>query len=198
MQDRYRETLRLLHRHGFHPLTDRKLLDVGCGDGSLLRESMQWGMKLSHIAGIELREDPVATALELSPGMDVRCGSATNLPWPDGTFDLVGAHTVFTSILDLRMRREVAAEMQRVLRPGGAVLWYDFTFDNPRNPDVRGIKQSEVRALFPTYDAHLRRISLAPPIARRIPVALLSVAYPVLASLPILRTHCLGLLVKPA
>ncbi len=171
---------------------------MGCGDGSLLRETLQWGIKLSNLAGIELRQDQVSIALERTPTIDVRCGSATSLPWPDATFDLVGAHTVFTSILDERMRDDVASEMRRVLKPGGAVLWYDFTFDNPRNPDVRRIKQSEVRALFPTFDAHMRAISLAPPIARRIPSPLLAVAYPLLASLPPLRTHCLGLLVKPA
>ena len=39
--------------------------------------------------------------------------------------------------------------MWRWVRPGGGVLWYDFTFDNPRNPDVRGVPLARVRELFP-------------------------------------------------
>lgn len=198
IQDRYRETLRLLHGLGFHPLVEKTLLDVGCGDGRFLGESLLWGMKPANVAGIELRTDQVVLALGRMPNVDVRVGSGTELPWPDAAFDIVGAHTVFTSILDRGMRSQVASEMQRVVKPGGAILWYDFTFDNPKNPDVRGIKQSEVRALFPTFKAHLRRISLAPPIARRLPGRLLAVGYPLLASIPPLRTHCLGVLVKPA
>jgi SAM-dependent methyltransferase len=197
LHDRFRATLRLLERHGFHPLTDVRFLDVGCGDGAMLRYFVQWGAQPANLAGIDLRPEAVAISRELSPNLDVRSGSATSLPWADASFDLVAAHTVFTSILDARMRREVAAEMDRVLRPGGAVLWYDFTFDNPRNPDVRGVKRAEILALFPGFEAHLRRISLAPPIARRIPAALLPVLYPLLASLPPLRTHVLGLLRKP-
>ncbi len=130
--------------------------------------------------------------------MDVRAGSAAALPWRDGSFDLVLQQTVFTSILDGQMRRTVAAEMTRVLRPGGAVLWYDFVYDNPDNPDVRGAPAREVRGLFPGFAADLVRITLAPPIARRIPAAALPLLYPLLAALPFLRTHRLGLLVKPS
>ena len=76
------------------------------------------------------------------------------------------------------------------------MLWYDFAYDNPRNPDVRGVRASEVRSLFDGLDVHLRRITLAPPIARRIPDLLLPVFYPLLSAVPLLRTHYLGLLTK--
>ena len=42
----------------------------------------------------------------------------------------------------------------------------------------------------------LTRITLAPPVARRIPAPLLPLLYPALAALPFLRTHCLGVLVS--
>jgi SAM-dependent methyltransferase len=149
------------------------------------------------LAGIELRPEPVAIARYLSPNIDVRCGNAAQIPWPDASFELVCQYTVFSSILDPQMRRQIAAEMNRVLRPGGAVLWYDFMYNNPRNPDVRGIKADEIRSLYPGFQLHLRRITLAPFIARRLPEPLLPVLYPLLATIPLLRTHYLGLLVKP-
>jgi SAM-dependent methyltransferase len=197
LHERYLATLRLLRAHGYHPLGPLRLLDVGCGDGNMLRQFLDWGAAPERLAGIELREGPVATARRLLPQVDVRVGSATALPWADRSFDLVCQHTVFTSVLDDGWRRQIAAELARVLRPGGAVLWYDFAFDNPANPDVRGIQPGAVRALFPGYTPHLARITLAPPVARRLPEALLPVAYPLLAALPLLRTHVLGLLVKP-
>lgn len=196
IQERHRETLRLLAAYGFHPLSGMRILDVGCGDGNMLRQFLQWGAAPERLAGIELRPDPVQKARHFNPNLDVRCGSATELPWPDASFDLVCQHTALTSILDPAMKRQIATEMSRVLRPGGAVLWYDFMYNNPRNPDVRGVKAGEIRSLFPGFEIHLRRITLAPPIARCLPESLLPVLYPLLAAIPPLRTHYLGLFIK--
>jgi SAM-dependent methyltransferase len=113
-----------------------------------------------------------------------------------GHFDLVCQHTVFTSILDPVLRQQIASEMARVLRPGGAVLWYDFLYDNPRNPDVRGAGAKEIRDLFQSFDIHLSKVTLAPFIERRLPKLGLPLWYWLLTSLPPLRTHYLALLVK--
>lgn len=197
IHERHRQTLRLLQVAGYHPLSNLDILDVGCGDGNMLRQFLQWGAVPERLAGIELRSEPVQKACYLNSNLDVRCGSATELPWPDASFDLVCQHTVFTSILDPEMKRQIAGEMNRVLRSGGAVLWYDFMYDNPRNPDVHGVKTDEIRLLFPGFGIHLHRITLAPPIARRLPESLLPVLYPLLAAISLLRTHYLGLLGKP-
>ena len=155
-----------------------------------------WGAEQNNLAGIDLQTEEVERAKRVLPGADLITGDASKLPWEDSQFDLVSQHTVFTSILDRGMRNAVASEMKRVLRPGGGVLWYDFTYNNPRNPDVQGVKAEEVAELFPGFDIHLKRITLAPPIARRIPTRMLPVVYPVLSILPMTRTHLLGLLVK--
>ena len=70
------------------------------------------------------------------------------MPWADGTFALVVTWTVFSSILSGPARAAVAAEIVRVLRPGGALLYYDFAWNNPRNPNVRGVRSREVTRLF--------------------------------------------------
>ncbi|MBN1681628.1 MAG: class I SAM-dependent methyltransferase [Anaerolineae bacterium] len=197
IQQRYRATLRMLHTAGFHPLCHQRILDVGCADGVMLRQFLQWRAQPGNLHGIDLRPGPVNAARRLCPNLDIRCGSAVDLPWPDASFDLVCQHTVFTSILSPDMKRQIAAEMARVLRPGGAVLWYDFMYNNPRNPNVRGVKQREIRALFPGFDGRLQRVTLAPLIARHIPESWLPLLYPVLAVFPPLRTHYLGLFVKP-
>jgi hypothetical protein len=57
--------------------------------------------------------------------------------------------------------------MRRVVRPGGLILWYDFWI-NPINPQTRGIRRAEIRALFHGSRYAFRRVTLAPPIARRL------------------------------
>lgn len=94
------------------------------------------------------------------------------------------------------MAHNVAAEVQRLLKAGGAVVWYDFRYNNPYNPHVRGMTKGHIQQLFPTFTFHLRTITLLPPLARRLG-ALTPLLYSRLARLPILRTHYLGLLVKP-
>jgi SAM-dependent methyltransferase len=198
VHERYRETLRLLNSTNYQSLTEVRFLDIGCGDGSLLRQFLQWGAQPKNLAGIELRPDAATLAQHLSPNLDIRCGSATELPWSNNDFNLIGLHTVFTSIFDLKMKQQIVGEISRVLRPGGAVLWYDFMYNNPRNRDVRGVRCREIAQLFPNFRLKLHRITLAPPIARRIPASWLAVLYPALAAFPFLRTHYLGLLIKPS
>jgi hypothetical protein len=108
------------------------------------------------------------------------------------------AFTVFSSILDGAVQQRLADAMWRWLRPGGAVLWYDFVVNNPRNPDVRGVPLARVRRLFPaasTIDA--RRITLVPPLARAL-CRLHPALYTLANTLPLLRTHRLAWLQKPS
>jgi len=77
-------------------------------------------------------------------------GNAVKLPWPNQTFDIVYQGLVFSSILVTEMRRRVASEMLRVVKKSGVILWYDFFFNDPHNPHVRGIRAQEMRSLFST------------------------------------------------
>jgi hypothetical protein len=57
--------------------------------------------------------------------------------------------------------------MVRVLRPGGLIIWYDFWF-NPTNRQTQGIRPAEIRRLFPHCTHTFYRLTLAPPLARRL------------------------------
>jgi SAM-dependent methyltransferase len=202
---RVREVIRLLKRERAFPLQERRILEVGCGSGDWLLDFERWGAARHNLAGIEL--DPARAAIAgmrlavardergaiLSPGADVRAGDATTLPWADASFDMVLQSTVFTSILDFAVKRAVAAEILRVLAPGGFVLWYDFFFDNPANRAVRGIKKREIAALFPDCTLRARRITLAPPLTRRL-VPMTWIGAAVLEKLKLLNTHYLAVI----
>jgi len=93
------------------------------------------------------------------------------------------------------LKRAVASEMLRVLKPGGVILWFDFRVNNPSNAQVRGVSAREIRLLFEGCEVQLAPVLLAPPLGRLIagwswPLAEL------LHCLPLLRTHYAGLIRK--
>jgi SAM-dependent methyltransferase len=196
IQERERRLLTLLQRHGFAFLDTYKILEIGCGTGYWLREFIKWGARPENIAGVELLSDRVTEAKKLCPEtVQVQCGSAAALAFPSATFDLVLQSTVFISVLDASMKQQMAAEMPRVVKRDGLILWYDYHVNNPWNADVRGIKRQEISQLFPGCRIQLQRITLAPPLVRLLaPYSWL--ACHLLGKAPWLCTHYLGVIRK--
>ena len=191
LQERQRAEWRLWARLGWHDLAGRRYCEVGCGAGGVLLEALRAGFAPAHLAGIELLPERHALAREvLPPAVALHLGDAAEAPIAPGSQDVVAQHTVFSSLLDDAFQARLAAAMWRWVRPGGGVLWYDFTVDNPRNRDVRGVPLARVRALFPQGRVSHRRVTLAPPIARRA-CRLHPALYTALNTLPLLRTHLL-------
>jgi len=194
-RERRHQTEQWLRRAGLLPLTDKRILDVGCGAGKALAEFEVWGAKPDHLFGVDLLPDRIRQAQEQFPALSFQPANAERLPFPNQSFDLVLAFTVFSSILEPQMARNVRGQIQRVLRRGGGVLWYDFCLNNPFNPQVRGISRRGVQRLFSRFDCCLESLTLLPPLARRLGF-LTPWLYPALAAFPFLRTHYLGLLIK--
>jgi SAM-dependent methyltransferase len=197
VQERQRAMLRLFVRLGWTDLSARRVLEVGCGTGGNLLELLRAGFAPRNLVGIELLPDRFAQAMQTLPsGVTLMQGDASLVNLPDESEDIVLQSTVFSSLLDLPFQWRLAQAMWRWVRPGGGVLWYDFTVDNPRNPDVRGVPAARIRDLFPGGRVQYQRITLAPPIARRV-CALHPSLYPVFNALPFLRTHVLAWIEKP-
>jgi ubiquinone/menaquinone biosynthesis C-methylase UbiE len=194
-QQREKAILQALARYNMNDLSDKKILDVGCGTGGVLRDIIKYGASPGNSSGIDLLPDRIDRAKHVSPNIDFKCGSAEELPWDNEFFDIILSFTVFSSILDWRMRQRVASEILRVLKPDGIIIWYDYYMSNPRNPDVRGVKKKEIKQLFPncTFDFH--RITLAPPITRLIAPYSWFLCY-LLERLKFLNTHHLAVIRK--
>ena len=175
------------------PLTGLKILDVGCGYGHFLGLLRTLGAAPSDLHGVDLLPERIELARARHPDLDFVIGNGEELPYPHGAFDLVLLFSVLTSILDPRVQANLAAEARRMLRPGGAILWYDLRYDNPWNPHVRGLRRREITRLFPDLIPALQTTTLLPPLARRLG-PFTPVLYPLLARIPLLRTHQLGLL----
>ena len=98
------------------------VLDVGCGGGRTIN-------KLANVAdkvhGIDYSEESVATAHRINTRwidigrVSIREGTVSQLPFPDGTFDLVTA--IETHLFWPDLPKDMG-EIFRVLRPGGALL----------------------------------------------------------------------------
>ena len=186
----------LLARAGLFPLDARRVLDVGCGNGNWMLEFLQWGADPSSVSGIDLMPSRVERARARIPQADIRQGSAARLPWADASFDLVSQFMLFMNVFEPQLKSEIAKEMLRVLKPGGAILWFDLRVNNPRNPQTRGLRVAEIRALFPACRVELQSAVLAPPLSR----AIAGWARPIAEALhvfPILRTHYAGLIRRP-
>ena len=195
LAERRRLTRRVLDEAGWIPIGTRRILEVGSGGGSELAWLRELGAEPSRLVGVDLLEDRVASAKTTYPDLEFRQGNAEHLDFPDGTFDLVMALTVFSSIFDRTMAANIAAEIIRVLRPGGGLLWYDVRYDSNSNRNVHAMRAETVTALFAPLDGRLRTVTLLPPLARRLG-PLTGGAYPALARMPTLRSHLLGLLRK--
>ena len=149
------------------------------------------GFAPEHLAGIELLPERHAAARDRLPtAVELTLGDATQCRLLPECADIVMQATVFSSLLDDAFQQRLAEVMWSAVKPGGGVLWYDFTVDNPRNPDVRGVPLARVRELFPQARVEAQRVTLAPPIARAA-TRLHPSLYTLLNTMPFLRTHLL-------
>jgi SAM-dependent methyltransferase len=197
LQERQRALLALFARIGWADLASKRLLEVGCGGGANLLELLRFGFAPEHLSGVELLPDRHAQARRVLPeALALHGGDALQLDLPAASQDAVFVSTVFSSLLDDAFQQRLADAMWRWLAPGGGVLWYDFTMNNPRNPDVRGVPLKRVRQLFPHGIVQFRRVTLAPPIARTVTRVHPSL-YTLFNTVPMLRSHVLGWIAKP-
>ena len=195
-QERHRRIAQGLVRHFGMDVGGLRALEVGCGAGGNLLELIALGFRPEHLIGNDLLPERIAVARERLPAaVTLLPGDALALDVAPGSLDIVYQSTVFSSILDAGFRAALAQRMWEWLRPGGAVLWYDFAFDNPANRDVRGVKPAEIRRLFPRGTVHARSVTLAPPIARQLaPVH--PILYTLANAITLLRTHRLCWIIK--
>jgi ubiquinone/menaquinone biosynthesis C-methylase UbiE len=103
----------------------RRVLDVGCGTGRLLRELARLAPRVEDLQGVDPAPSMVAVAAEASAGdprIQVRQGFAEQLPFDDGSFDLLVSSTSFDHWSDQLMGLQ---ECARVLEPGGRLVLSD-------------------------------------------------------------------------
>lgn len=145
-------------------LSPASVLEVGSSDGWRL-ESMRRTWPAARCAGVDPSAEAISAGAERYPELDLRRGTADDLPFEDGSFDLV----VLGFCLYLCDRSDlfrIAAEVDRVLAPRGHIAIYDFHASQPhRNPYTHSAEMASYKMdyarLFdwnPAYHSVLRRM----------------------------------------
>ncbi|GAA3368576.1 hypothetical protein GCM10020367_07500 [Streptomyces sannanensis] len=98
----------------------RRVLDLGCGDGLLLELLAGSESDEREVAGVDLSpaELELARRRPLLADAALLEARAQDLPFTDGSFDACVSHMALMLMSDVE---QVAAEVARVLRPGGVL-----------------------------------------------------------------------------
>ena len=98
--------------------------DVGCGYGRILQDLANRGFVNLH--GCDMSTDAIAEAAVQVPSAQVVRGYSNCLPWPTSFADLVLCMAVLSYSTSEDEATRVAAEIGRVVRPGGFLYLTDF------------------------------------------------------------------------
>lgn len=195
--DERRNTLEtLLREHGYLPLGEKRILDVGCGSGGEFTSLEKLGALPENFFGVDLSEARVAASRLQYPKSTFHCCNAEHLDFPDESFDLILFCTVFSSILSDVTAENVAREAKRLLKRGGSIVWYDFRYPSPTNPNTRPMPRRKFEKLYDGFHVDARKITVLPPLARRLGRAN-ALLYRALGRIPLLNSHYMALLTKP-
>jgi ubiquinone/menaquinone biosynthesis C-methylase UbiE len=191
LQRQEQAVLRLLRKERVDSLAGTRILEVGCGGGSELRNFIKYGSDPELLYGVDILEDRIAQGKRINPDLNLLQLNAEHLPFEDDSFDIVCQFVMFTSILDASTKVRIADEMLRVLKPEGLIIWYDYFVSRPGNNSVKGVSRKEIVELFPGCHIQTQKVTLAPPLSRAIvPRSKMLAIF--LEKLPFLRTHYLA------
>jgi ubiquinone biosynthesis O-methyltransferase len=102
------------------PLSGKRVLDVGCGDGTYTLGAAERG---AQVVGIDTSSEMVAAskrrASEKNVNIELLIADVTKLPFAAARFDVVLAVTVLCFVADVNI---AVRELVRVLVPGGRVV----------------------------------------------------------------------------
>ncbi|MCP4711669.1 MAG: class I SAM-dependent methyltransferase [Planctomycetes bacterium] len=111
-----------------------RVLDVGCGTGNLIIQTLQLGSELKHAAGLDMSDNMIDYArektrdLKLEKRISFHVGDAEHLPFKDNAFDVV---TCCNSFHHYPYQDRAVGEMHRVLDRNGRLILIDGYRDDP-------------------------------------------------------------------
>lgn len=114
------------------PQPGEKVLDVGCGTGTLaiaIRPRVGAGEVHGIDASPEMIDTAQKKAAKTRSDIDFQVALIEAIPFPDGSFDVVTSSLMLHHLPD-DLKRKGFAEIRRVLKPGGRFLAMDFASES--------------------------------------------------------------------
>lgn len=177
-----------------------RVLDVGCGTGASILYLLKMGFDPRQMDGIDIYEERIREARARLAHVNWVHGDASAMTYPDGTFDLCTASTMFVQITEEALASAIADEMLRVTRPGGYIVLIDWRYAAPRDTTYRAVSGKRIAALFKVGDTcRLRGVykgALLPPVGRRLSRMLPSCYFLVRGLFPFLVAQVVTVLQK--
>jgi ubiquinone/menaquinone biosynthesis C-methylase UbiE len=102
----------------------RRIIDVGCGTGRLLRAASAYWPE-AELLGVDPAGQMISEAQRLNPKAIFKVASSESLPFPDHTADIALSSVSFHHWSD---QKKGLQEIARVLRPDGWFCLADITF----------------------------------------------------------------------
>ncbi len=116
----------------------RRLLDVGCGTGTLAILAARLGGAAARVSGIDPAPRQIARARAKArrAGLDIdfRQGVIEDLPFDEASLDAVTSTLMMHHLPD-DLKARGLSEIGRVLKPGGRVVIADFARSDHRHND---------------------------------------------------------------
>lgn len=118
-------SLSLWERHIPGELAGSHALEVGARNGGLSLYLAEKGATVvcSDLSDPEKRARPGHERWDVAGRIEYRVADTTALPFEDESFDLVAFKSVLGALSTAEAQAGAIAELQRVLRPGGRLLW---------------------------------------------------------------------------
>ncbi|MBE7219184.1 MAG: class I SAM-dependent methyltransferase [Caulobacteraceae bacterium] len=120
----------------------RRIVDVACGSGAFLVD-LRAAFPRAEVSGLDLSA-PYAEEARRRSGAEVIEGFAERLPFADASLDAVTCVYLFHE-LPPKVRRAVAAEFARVLKPGGVLAFAD---------SVQAVDEPELARMLQAFPAY--------------------------------------------
>jgi ubiquinone/menaquinone biosynthesis C-methylase UbiE len=142
-----------------------RVLDIGSGPGLLTYDMAASVGRDGHVCGIDISEDMLTLSRKRcadQPWTEFRKADATNLPYPDDSFDAAVSTQVYEYVVDIPV---ALAELYRVARPGGRVVVIDTDYGSLV---IHTENKSRMERLLSAWDEHFVHAGLPRTLSRRL------------------------------
>jgi SAM-dependent methyltransferase len=129
---------------------EARILDYGCGYGRTLAELSHAGFQ--NLVGVDFSAAMLARARAAAPRSALIRNDGQSLPFKDDCIDAVLLFAVLTCIPDNKEQRQLLAEVERVLRPGGLLYLSDVLVNTDQRNRERYERDAEKYECYGVFE----------------------------------------------